>query len=65
MHFTCFIILANLYLAVHAIEKKTKVVVLGAGAAGVSVGKTLSASGIEDFIIVDAQPFVGGKDILL
>ncbi|KAI8377544.1 uncharacterized protein BYT42DRAFT_570659 [Radiomyces spectabilis] len=39
----------------------TKVLILGAGAAGISAAKTLHAMGMRDFLILDAQPFIGGR----
>jgi monoamine oxidase len=42
-------------------KKKTKVVILGAGAAGISAAKTLTDLNIHDFIIIDAQSFIGGR----
>lgn len=45
---------------------QTKIVILGAGAAGISAAKTLTESNIQDFIILDAQSFIGGNyDIYL
>ncbi|KAI8971522.1 hypothetical protein BDF20DRAFT_915323 [Mycotypha africana] len=40
---------------------RTKVVILGAGAAGISAAKSLSEAKVEDFVILDAQPFIGGR----
>lgn len=40
---------------------RTKILVLGSGAAGISAAKTLTELGIQDFIILDAQSFVGGN----
>ncbi|KAG2229309.1 hypothetical protein BDF21DRAFT_466980 [Thamnidium elegans] len=40
---------------------KTKVVILGAGAAGISAAKTFSELELNDFIILDAQSFIGGR----
>lgn len=39
---------------------KTKVVILGAGAAGISAAKTFTELELNDFIILDAQSFIGG-----
>ncbi|KAI8987175.1 hypothetical protein BDB01DRAFT_784883 [Pilobolus umbonatus] len=53
-----------LFLLLHtvsAIVIKTKIVILGAGAAGVSAGKTLTDSNQEDFILLEAQPSIGGR----
>lgn len=40
---------------------KTKVVILGAGASGISAAKSLSSAGMQDYVIVDAQSFIGGR----
>lgn len=49
------------YCLIEAKELRTKVVVLGAGAAGISAAKTLTNSNLHDFIILDAQSFIGGN----
>lgn len=53
-------IFISLLLIVEARQIKTKVVILGAGAAGISAAKTLTDLKLNDFIILDAQSFVGG-----
>lgn len=40
---------------------RTKVAILGAGASGVSAAKTLSNENMHDFLLVDAQSFIGGN----
>ncbi|OBZ84748.1 Polyamine oxidase [Choanephora cucurbitarum] len=40
---------------------ETEVVILGAGASGISAAQTLFKKGIHDFILVDAQSFIGGR----
>ncbi|CEP12116.1 hypothetical protein [Parasitella parasitica] len=53
-----------LLIALDSIESKrikTKVVILGAGATGISAAKSLSEANMSDFIIVDAQSFIGGR----
>ncbi|RCI01975.1 hypothetical protein CU098_000804, partial [Rhizopus stolonifer] len=35
--------------------------ILGAGASGISAVKTLSKQGVTDYILLDAQPFIGGR----
>ncbi|KAI9321837.1 hypothetical protein BX666DRAFT_1034306 [Dichotomocladium elegans] len=42
-------------------KHRTKVVILGAGAAGISAAAKLHEKGEEDFMIVDAQAFIGGR----
>lgn len=59
------LIFISLLLIVEARQIKTKVVILGAGAAGISAAKTLTDLKLNDFIILDAQSFVGGLVILL
>jgi hypothetical protein len=56
------ILLINPFL-VESRRIQTKVVILGAGAAGISAAKTLTESNIEDYIIVEAQSFIGGMYI--
>ncbi|KAL4809470.1 amine oxidase [Aspergillus unguis] len=50
-------------LAVQAQEtcEKTKVAVLGAGVAGVTAAKSLSDTGIDDFLLVEYQDRIGGR----
>ncbi|KAI8343757.1 hypothetical protein BC941DRAFT_343285 [Chlamydoabsidia padenii] len=56
------IILSILYiLPTNASTRHTKVVILGAGASGISAALTLQKKNITDFIIVDAQSFIGGR----
>lgn len=40
---------------------KTKVVILGAGIAGITAAKTLYDLGIEDFLILEGQHYIGGR----
>ncbi|KAH6674231.1 putative flavin-containing polyamine oxidase [Halenospora varia] len=40
---------------------KTKVVVLGAGMAGITAAQTLHNASIEDFVIVDVNDYIGGR----
>ncbi|KAL0095383.1 amine oxidase [Phycomyces blakesleeanus] len=40
---------------------RTKVAILGAGGAGISAAKRFNSANMKDFIIVDAQSFVGGR----
>ncbi|KAJ3350401.1 hypothetical protein GGF32_004854 [Allomyces javanicus] len=51
-------------IAVHAAPKnqiKTKVLILGAGVAGVSAARALNARNITDFLILEAQDVIGGR----
>jgi polyamine oxidase len=41
--------------------KKTKVVVLGAGMAGITAAQAMSNASMTDFIIVDANSYIGGR----
>ncbi|KAI9005861.1 hypothetical protein CLU79DRAFT_780794 [Phycomyces nitens] len=41
--------------------RHTKVAILGAGGAGISAAKRFNAANMKDFVIVDAQSFVGGR----
>lgn len=57
------LVIALLLLLLDIVESrhiKTKVVILGAGAAGISAAKTFSELEFNDFIILDAQSFIGG-----
>lgn len=40
---------------------KTKVAILGGGAAGISAAKELVANGIHDFVIIEARDELGGR----
>ncbi|KAI7849745.1 hypothetical protein BDC45DRAFT_448237 [Circinella umbellata] len=40
---------------------RTKIAILGAGAAGISAASRFNQKGETDFLIVDAQPFIGGR----
>ncbi|KAI7866445.1 hypothetical protein BDF14DRAFT_1728301 [Spinellus fusiger] len=41
--------------------RRTKVVILGAGGAGISAAKRLSSAKMTDFLIVEANPWIGGR----
>ena len=41
--------------------RKTKVLILGAGVAGLVAAKTLQENGINDFLILEAQDYIGGR----
>ena len=40
---------------------RTKVLILGAGVAGIVAAKTLEENGIKDFLILEAQDYIGGR----
>jgi len=41
--------------------RRTKVLILGAGVAGLVAAKTLQENGINDFLVLEAQDYVGGR----
>ncbi|XP_020904254.1 polyamine oxidase 1 [Exaiptasia diaphana] len=41
--------------------KRTKVLILGSGVSGITAAKTLLDSGVNDFLILDAQDYIGGR----
>ncbi|KAJ7382948.1 hypothetical protein OS493_031724 [Desmophyllum pertusum] len=41
--------------------RRTKVLILGAGVAGIVAAKTLEENGIKDFLILEAQDYIGGR----
>lgn len=46
---------------VYSLEtRRSKVIILGAGASGIAAARQLQRKGIHDFLIIDALPFVGG-----
>ena len=40
---------------------RKKVLILGAGAAGITAAKTLYDQGIADFLVLEAQDYIGGR----
>ena len=40
---------------------KKKVLILGAGSAGITAAKTLYDQGITDFLVLEAQDYIGGR----
>jgi polyamine oxidase len=38
-----------------------KVLILGAGLSGIIAGKTLLDNGIDDFVILEGQDYIGGR----
>ena len=44
-----------------AAPERRKVLILGAGIAGISAAKTLKKKGIEDFLVLEAQDYIGGR----
>lgn len=41
--------------------ERKKVLILGAGAAGITAAKTLHDQGIDDFIVLEGQDYIGGR----
>lgn len=41
--------------------RRTKVLILGAGVAGITAAKTLQQNGVHDFLILEAQDYIGGR----
>ena len=59
-NYSVFFVLALLYgLAVGLKEEHTKVVIIGAGAAGIAVADQLQKGGIQDFVVL-RRGVVGG-----
>lgn len=57
-HGTAVVVLAALYNALEVVEKEIgsiRVVISGAGAAGIAVGKMLVAAGVSDLIVLDSK----------
>ena len=44
-----------------ATTHRTKVLILGAGVAGLVAAKTLEQNGVKDFLILEAQDYIGGR----
>ena len=44
-----------------ATSHRTKVLILGAGVAGLTAAKTLRENGVNDFLILEAQDYIGGR----
>ena len=42
-------------------SKRKKVLILGAGAAGITAAKTLHDKGIADFLVLEGQDYIGGR----
>ena len=40
---------------------RTKVLILGAGVAGISAARTLHENGIENFLVLEGQDYIGGR----
>lgn len=40
---------------------RKKVLILGAGSAGITAAKTLYDKGIQDFLVLEAQDYIGGR----
>lgn len=61
-HGTAIVVLAGLMNAAKVVKKtlgKLKVVISGAGAAGVAVAKLLSAAGVKDVVLLDRTGIIG------
>jgi polyamine oxidase len=54
-----FLLLTTL-ISIESKLTKTKVLILGAGASGISAAKSLSNANMQDYIIIEAQSFIGG-----
>ena len=58
----CFIAVTVLpQLLSASAARQTKVLVLGAGLAGITAAKTLQDKGITDFLVLEAQDYIGGR----
>ena len=44
-----------------ATPRRTKILILGAGVAGLAAAKTLQDNNVNDFLILDAQNYIGGR----
>ena len=42
-------------------REKTKVLILGAGLAGLAVARALADNGVSDFLILEGQEYIGGR----
>ena len=42
-------------------QSKKKVLILGAGVAGITAAKTLHDKGIDDFLVLEGQDYIGGR----
>ena len=43
------------------VTRRAKILILGAGVAGIVAAKTLKENGINDFLILEAQDYIGGR----
>ena len=55
-----FLCLTIVVVAPAPVERK-KVLILGAGVAGITAAKTLYDQGITDFLVLEGQDYVGGR----
>ena len=46
---------------VHAKKPHRKALILGAGISGIVAGKTLKDNGVDDFLILEGQDYIGGR----
>lgn len=49
------------YTHKRAKTRRAKVLILGAGVAGIMAAKTLQENGVQDFLILEAQDYIGGR----
>ena len=49
------------YSPKRAKTRRTKVLILGAGVAGITAAKTLQENGVKEFLILEAQDYIGGR----
>ena len=52
---------STIVLVAPAHVERQKVLILGAGAAGITAAKTLHDNGITDFIVLEGQDYIGGR----
>lgn len=48
-------------MAAAAPQRRKKVLILGAGAAGITAAKTLHDQGVTDFVVLEGQDYIGGR----
>ncbi|KAI5709070.1 hypothetical protein M8J76_009549 [Diaphorina citri] len=57
----CVVTLLPLLLCLDAPEKHKAVIIIGAGAAGLTAATELASSGVDDFIVLEAEDRLGGR----
>lgn len=45
----------------YGMPKETKIIIVGAGAAGIAAASRLSQKGVNDFVILEANDRIGGR----